>query len=140
MVKKKKLNLNELELEAESWRIMVRASQKYYPRKKRKAILEKEMYGIRLAVLRLGPNKMLKNYNAKFLPLLGKDDPLALKLVRNNYVQDIFLDKVHLSVRASLRNLTRGRLGVLFPEGRSYVNLISNSCPRCLEQNEWAYE
>ena len=71
----------------------------------------------------------------KYLPLLGKDDRLALKLVRDSHVQDTFLDKVHLSVRSS-----RGRLGMLFPEGRSYLHLISNSCPRCLEQNEWAYE
>ena len=29
---------------------------------------------------------------------------------------------------------------MLCPEGRSYLNLISNSCPRCLEQIAWAYE
>ena len=45
MVKKKNLNLNDLEVEAESWRILVRSSQKCYPPKKRKGILEKEMYG-----------------------------------------------------------------------------------------------
>ena len=41
-----------------------------------------EMYGIRLAVFRIDPDKMLKNSLAKHLPLLGKDDPLTLKLVR----------------------------------------------------------
>ena len=53
MVKKKKLNLNDIEVEAESWHILVRSSQKYYPPKKRKGILEKEKYGIRLAVFRI---------------------------------------------------------------------------------------
>ena len=29
---------------------------------------------------------------------------------------------------------------MLFLEGQSYLNLISNNCPKCLEQNECAYE
>ena len=84
--------------------------------------------------------KMVKNYNAKYFPLLGKDDTLALKVVRDNHRETNFFDEIHLSVRVSLRNLKRGRLGVLFPEGQSYLHLTSNSCPTCLEQNEWAYQ
>ena len=96
------------------------------------------MFGIRLPVFRL--DQMLKNYNTRYLPLLGNDNLLALRLVIDNHVQDTFLDKVHLSVRTSRRNITRGLFGVLFPEGRSYLRLIFNTCPRCLEQNEWAYK
>ena len=81
LLKKKKLNLSDIEVEAKSWRILVISSHKYYPPKKRKGILEKLMYGIRFAVFRIDPDKMMKRYNAKFLTLLGKTVPLALKLV-----------------------------------------------------------
>ena len=88
----------------------------------------------------MDPDKMIKSYNTRYLPILGKQDPLALNLVRDHYVDKTFLDKVHLSVRTSLRNLSRSRLGVLFPEARAYLYQIANSCPRFLEQSEWCYQ
>ena len=61
--------------EAESWRILIRTSQKFFPVKKRKGLPEREIYNIRLAELRIDPDKMIKLCNKKFLPILGKDDP-----------------------------------------------------------------
>ena len=65
------------------------------------------MYGIRLAVFRIDSDKMLKILNTRYLPLLGKHNPLALKLVRDNNVEKSFMDKIHLSIRTSWRNLSR---------------------------------
>ena len=53
----------------------------------------------------------------KYLPILGKDDSLAIQLVRDSHVENTFFDKVHMPVRVSLRDLTRGKYSVLFPEG-----------------------
>jgi len=112
--------LSDTELEDESWRILIRTSQKFYPAKKRKGLLEREIYNMRLAEFRIDLNKMMQHYNTKSLAILGKHDPLALKLTRDHHVQDSFMDKVHLSIRTSLRNLSRGRFGILYPEARAY--------------------
>ena len=49
LLKKTGLGLSDIELEAESWRILIRSSQKHYPAKIRKGLLEKQIYCIRLA-------------------------------------------------------------------------------------------
>ena len=132
--------LSDIELEVDSWRILIRSSQKHYPAKIRKGLLEKQIYGIRLEIFRIDPDKMMKKYNTRFLPILGKQDPLALKLVRDHHVENSFLDKVHLSIRTSLKNLSRGRFRIFFPEGRTYLHQMVNTSPRCLEQSEWCYK
>ena len=53
LTKLRKVNLSEIEIEAEAWRVLIWSSQKYFPSKKRKGILEKNMFGIRMAVFRL---------------------------------------------------------------------------------------
>ena len=55
-------------------------------------------------------------------------------------MENSFIDKVHLSIRILLRNLSGGKFGNLFLEARTYLHQIVNSCPRCLEQSEWCYE
>ena len=132
--------LSDTELEDESWRILIRTSQKFFPAKKRKGLFERKICNIRLGEFRIDPNKMMQDYNTKFLPILGRDEPLVLKLTSDRHVQDSFLDKVHLSIRTSLRNLSRGRFGILYPEARAYLHQIVNSCPKCLEQSEWCYQ
>ena len=126
------LVLSDTELEAESWRILIRTSQKFFPAKKRKGLLEREIYNIRLAELRIDPEKVMKLYYSKFLPILGKDDPLVLKLTRDQHMQNSFLDKIHLSIRTTLRNLSKGKYGILYPEARAYLHQIVNTCPKCL--------
>ena len=65
----------------------IRSSQKFFPTKKRKGLPEREIYNIRLAELKIDPDKMMKLYNTNFLPILSKDDPPALKLTRDHHVQ-----------------------------------------------------
>ena len=81
---------------------------------------EKEIYKIRLVEFRLDPEKMVECYNTRYLPILGKNDPLALRLTRDSHVEDSFLPKIHLPVRTSVRNLCKGKYGVLYPNARSY--------------------
>ena len=47
------------------------------------------VHSIRLVEFRLDPQKMLEHYNTKFLPILGKGDPLAIKLTRDSHVEDL---------------------------------------------------
>ena len=136
----KKLHMMEEEIEGEAWRILVRSSQKHFPVKHRKGILEKPQFGIRMAVFRLDQDTMLRKYNINFMPIFGKDDPLPLKLTRDSHTEDTLFERVHKPIRASLQDLTIGKYGVLSPEDRSYMKLIHNTCPRCLEQDEFAYE
>ena len=77
----KGLVLSDIELEAETWRIFIRSSRKYYP-------VKKMIYKIRMAVFSIDPDKMLRNCNTRFLPILGKEDPLALKLTRDHHVEN----------------------------------------------------
>ena len=90
----------------------------------RKGFPEKMVHSIRLVEFRLDPQKMLEHYNTKFLPILGKGDPLAIKLTRDSHVEDSLLQKIHLPVRTSLRNLSRGKFGILFLGARNCLNQI----------------
>ena len=109
------------------WRILIRTSQKFFPTKKRKGLSKREIYKIRVAEFRIDHDKMMQHYNTRV-------DPLLLKLTRDHHVQNSFLDKVHLSIRTSLRNLSKGRYRFLYPEAISDLHQIMNSCPKCREQ------
>ena len=60
---------------------MVRTSQKLFPAKVRKGLPERVIHNIRVVQFRLDPLKMNQNYDTTFLPILGKDDPLAIKMI-----------------------------------------------------------
>ena len=112
VLSKMNIKLTETMLEAEAWMVMIRTSQKLFPAKMRKGFPEKMVHSIRLVEFRLDPQKMLEHYNTKFLPILGKGDPLAIKLTRDSHVEESLLQKIHLPVRTSLRNLSRGKFGI----------------------------
>ena len=114
VLRKINIKLTETMLEAEAWRVMIRTSQKLFPAKMRKEFPEKMVHNIRLVEFRLDPQKMLEHYKTKFLPILGKGDPLAIKLTRDSQVEDSLLQKIHLPVRTSLRNLSRGKFGYTY--------------------------
>ena len=106
----------------------------------RKGFPEKMVHSIRLVEFILDPQKMLEHYNTKFLPIWGKGDLLAIKLTRDSYVEDSLLQKIHLPVRTSLRNLSRGKFGILFLDARNCLNQIVSTCVRCCEQAEYSYD
>ena len=106
----------------------------------RKGFPEKMIHSIKLVEFRLDPQKMLEHYNTKFLPILDKGDPLVIKLTRDSHVEDSLLQKIHLPFRTSLRNLSRGKFGILFLDARSCLNQIVSTCVRCCEQAEYSYD
>ena len=114
VLRKMNIKLTETLLEAEAWRVMIRTSQKLFPAKMRKGFPEKMVHNIRVVQFRLDPQKMLEHYNTKFLPILSKGDPLAIKLTRDNHVENSLLQEIHLPVRTTIRNLSRGKFGILF--------------------------
>ena len=89
---------------------------------------------------RMDPQKMLEHYNTRYLPILGKRDPLAIKMTRDCHVEESLLQKIHLPVRASIRNLSKGKFGILFPEARNCLHQIASTCVRCCEQAEYSYD
>ena len=140
ILKKKGIVLPDIMLDAEAWRTLITTSQKFFQAKRRKGLPEKEIFKIRVVEFRIDPDKMVQYYNTKFLPILGKNDPLALKLTRNNHVQESFLEKVHIPITTSLRNLSKGKFEVLYPDARNYLHQIADTCTRCCEQSEWSYQ
>ena len=90
VLRKMGIKLTETMLEAEAWRAMIRTSQKLYPAKMRKGFPEKIIHNIRLIQFRMDPQKMLEHYNTRYLPILGKRDPLAM-LKTLSYRRYIFL-------------------------------------------------
>ena len=122
--------MTETLLEAEAWRIMVRTSQKLFPAKVRKGFPEKMIHNIRVVQFRLDPQKMSQNYETRYLPVLGKGDPLAIKMTRDNHVEKSFLQDIHLPVRTTVRNLARGKFGILFLDARRCLSQIVNICVR----------
>ena len=95
-LRKMKVELTETLLEAEAWRIMVRTSQKLFPAKVRKGFPEKMIHNIRVVQFRLDPQKMSEHYDTRYLPVLGKGDPLAIKMTRDNHVEKSLLQDIHL--------------------------------------------
>ena len=59
---------------------------------------------------------------------------------KDQHVHNSFLDKIYLSIRTSLRNLSKGKYGILYPETKAYLHQIVNTCPKCLQQSEWWYQ
>ena len=66
MLRKKGIELSDIMLEAEAWRILIRTSQKFFPATRRKWLPEKEIYKIRLVEFRIDPEKMVEFYNTRY--------------------------------------------------------------------------
>ena len=65
VLRKMGIELTDIMLEAEAWRIMSRTSQKFFPAKMRKGLPEKNIYNIRLVEFRLDSEKMVECYNTR---------------------------------------------------------------------------
>ena len=85
LTKLRKLELTEELIEGEAWRILIRTGQKYFPAKQRKEIREKIHQGIRVVIMRFDDDIMVRGLDSKLLPILGKEDPLSLKLIRDSH-------------------------------------------------------
>ena len=83
----KKMELTEELIEGESWRILVRTGQKYFPAKQRKDISEKMCLGIRVVVFRLDEETLIRWFDSKILPTVGEKDFLTLKLIRYSHTR-----------------------------------------------------
>ena len=139
-LRKMNVKLTETLLEAEAWRVMIRTSQKLFPAKMRKGFPEKMVHNIRVVQFRLDPQKMREHYDTRYLPILGKGDPLAIKMTRDNHVEKSLLQDIHLPVRTTVRNLARGKFGILFLDARKCLNQIVSTCVRCCEQAQYSYD
>ena len=134
----RKVKLTDAEIDGEAWRIL--SGQKYYKIKERKDIHEKLYKGIRVAVLTLNEKTMPEKYNSKRVPILSKEGPLSLKLIRDSHTGDTPFHKLYKTINSCIRMLTKGRFGVLFPGAKTYLRLIKNNCVRCTEQDGFTYE
>ena len=129
---RQRTDFNTEDVKKEGQGILLRSGQKHFPKDIRK-MSDSMVSGVQTMSLRLQSNTATEIYGTRFLPLLGSDDPLRLKVMR--WAHELgagTVRRTHNLEKTTGSNIIRGEFGVTWKSHFKNVKGFVRNCGICL--------
>ena len=112
--------------------ILILTGQKYFNKGIQK-MSDSQVSGIRTMSLRLQSHKAMEIYGTRFLPILGSNDPLVRKVIRNGHELGSGTERrTHNLEKTSNSEIVKGEMGLTWKTQVKDVRNFIGTCGICL--------
>ena len=120
----------------EAWGIILRSGQAHFEEGV-KEMAETEVQGIQTNNLRLASHTARSLYGTKYIPILGRKDPLKEKVMRRAHLAGPqVLRSLHNLQKTTMANVTSGELGAVWRDYKTDVKAYTRACGICRRFSE----
>ena len=124
------------ELRKEEWGIILRSGQAHFPEGV-KEMTETEIQGIQTTNLRLASHTARSLFGTKYIPILGRKDPLKEKVMRMAHLAGSQAHRaVHNLQKNTMANVTSGEVWVVLRDYKTDVKAHTRACGICRRFSE----
>ena len=121
-----------MDVKKEAQGIIIRTGQKYFNKGIQK-MSDSQVSGIKTMSLRLQSHKAMEIYGTRFLPILGSNDPLIRKVIRNGHELGSGTERrTHNLEKTSNSEIVKGEMGLTWKTQVRDVKSFIGTCGICL--------
>ena len=123
-----------IKLRREAFAMLLRTSQAFYNNGVAR-LADHELWSIKVMSLRLQFNHSEGLFGGNFMAVMGRDDPVTVKILRNcHQLADWGLRSTHRSRKATYHKVSSGGLGVTWLGKKKDVKEFADKCGICNKQ------